>query len=233
MKFWGVVVVVFYVLIFLVVMIPLLAWLLPVVQPGMTWWQDLAQRTRDMFFPFQDNWQVWAFLGVILLAQAAFLSVPVDMASKRPLTKRTIVPLVIATSLMMGLLGAGVALAISETLRKGVYDTPAFWVTLGVFLLMWAFWARIFSRWSQKTGPEDLVSRQCRALFKGSILELLVVVPAHILARHRDYCCAGFQTFIGIAFGVSVMLFAFGPGIFFLFAGQLRHLRKKQESGQL
>ena len=68
---------------------------------------------------------------------------------------------------------------------------------------------------SRNTEPADLVSRQCRALLKGSVLELLVAVPTHVVARYRDYCCAGFLTFIGLTMGVSVMLFAYGPAVFF------------------
>ena len=47
-----------------------------------------------------------------------------------------------------------------------------------------------------------------RVVFKGSILELLIAVPTHIVARYRDCCCARFMTFIGLAMGMSVMLFA-------------------------
>ena len=76
--------------------------------------------------------------------------------------------------------------------------------------------------------PMDVVTRQCRYLLKGSILELLVAVPTHIVARARDYCCAGFWTFFGIAFGVSVMLFSFGPGVFFLFAARWKRLHPQR-----
>jgi hypothetical protein len=74
----------------------------------------------------------------------------------------------------------------------------------------------------------DVVSRQCRYLLRGSILELLVAVPTHIVARYRNYCCAGFLTFVGIAFGVSVMLFSFGPGVFFLFVQRWKRLHPQQ-----
>jgi hypothetical protein len=72
--------------------------------------------------------------------------------------------------------------------------------------------------------PRDFVSRLCKSLLKGSILELLVAVPTHIVARCRDYCCAGAMTFVGLTLGMSVMLFSFGPGIFFLFAARWRRL---------
>jgi len=78
--------------------------------------------------------------------------------------------------------------------------------------------------------PDDLVSRQCRCLLKGSVLELLIAVPTHIVARYRDYCCAGFMTFIGLTMGVSVMLFAYGPAVFFLFAERWKRLHPARTS---
>jgi hypothetical protein len=88
----------------------------------------------------------------------------------------------------------------------------------------WCGWALIFFRLSRTTEPQDFVSRLCKSLLKGSILELLIAVPTHIVARYRDYCCAGFMTFIGLTLGISVMLFSFGPGVFFLFVARWRRL---------
>jgi hypothetical protein len=68
----------------------------------------------------------------------------------------------------------------------------------------------------------------------GSVAELLVAVPCHVYARDKDYCCAGFSTFAGLATGLAVMLFAFGPGVFFLFAARVKRLHgasAQQQSG--
>lgn len=226
MKYWGLLVAFLYVAVLVAVLLPLLVWLLPFDQAGMTWWQELLDRARGLFALDQDGLSVWIYAGLMLVAQAAFLSVPVDMAQKRPTAKKTIIPLVVATSLMMGLLGAGVALAVNETLAKGGAGFINDLLMWGVFVLMWVFWAVVFYRWSRGAEPKDFIARQCRVLLRGSILELLIAVPAHIWARHKDYCCAGAQTFLGIAFGVSVMLFSFGPGIFFLLVERLKYLRK-------
>jgi hypothetical protein len=85
-------------------------------------------------------------------------------------------------------------------------------------------WVFVFWRLSRKSQPESVVFRQCRYLLDGSILELLIAVPTHIVARSRNYCCAGFMTFLGIALGVSVMLFSFGPAVFFLYVDRWRRL---------
>jgi hypothetical protein len=49
-------------------------------------------------------------------------------------------------------------------------------------------------------------------------------VPTRMVARYRDYCCAGFLTFIGLTMGVSVMLFSFGPAVLLLYADRWRRL---------
>jgi hypothetical protein len=91
-------------------------------------------------------------------------------------------------------------------------------------LLTWCLWSLIFFRLGRKEKAGDFIQRQSRTLLRGSILELLVAVPTHIVARQRDYCCAGFMTFIGLAMGISVMLFSFGPAVFFLFVARWRRL---------
>ena len=98
------------------------------------------------------------------------------------------------------------------------------WCLLGVMALTWCLWSLIFFRLSRKEEASGFISRQSRTLLKGSILELLIAVPTHIAARNRDYCCAGFFTFIGLAMGISVMLFSFGPAVFFLFVARWRRL---------
>ena len=91
---------------------------------------------------------------------------------------------------------------------------------------VWAIWAFVFAFYTIRGGRQNFMKRLVRSLIAGSIFELLVAVPAHVLARARGYCCAGFGTFWGIAAGISVMLFAFGPAVFVLFARRYGDLRR-------
>ena len=59
-------------------------------------------------------------------------------------------------------------------------------------------------------------------LLRGTILELLIAVPSHIIVRHRDFCCAHGITAAGIATGLAVMLISFGPGIYYLYAERIQ-----------
>ena len=169
-------------------------------------------------------WPYWLWLVVMFVSQLALLAVPVRVASLRPVTQGPIWRTILGGGLMAGGLAGGAFLSIYEFLVRDNWSNKLLWTAVGLAILTWGFWALVFSRMSRSVEPADLVSRQCRYLIRGSILELLIAVPTHIVARYRDYCCAGFMTFIGLTMGVSVMLFAYGPAVFFLFVERWKRL---------
>ena len=184
----------------------------------------------DVVISATTEWSYWVALGLMLVSQAVLLLVPVEHSQGRPPSRRSVLWPILASGLMMGLLIMGAVVSVDEFVRKekaGSVDTFLPWAVL---VLTWVVWALVFYFASRGAAPMDVVNRQCRYLLKGSILELLVAVPTHIVARARDYCCAGFSTFLGIAFGVSVMLFSFGPSVFFLFAARWKRLHPQPAS---
>lgn len=211
MKRWAVLVVLLYFLILVALTSPLiLACFYPMSNPrdAMVWSLD---------------WGYWVVLGVMMAGQGVMLLVPVDLAMHRPTTRRSVLWPVLASGLMMGVLGVGAAVSVDEFIRQEKAVSNAT-LPLAIGMAVWAVWSILFYRISRDHAPMDVITRQCRYLMRGSILELLVAVPTHIVARIRDYCCAGFYTFLGIAFGLSVMLFSFGPAVFFLFAQRWKRL---------
>ncbi|MDP2929161.1 MAG: hypothetical protein Q8O01_03735 [Candidatus Omnitrophota bacterium] len=200
------------------------------------------------------SWQFLVALTIMVVSQLALLVVPVDIAEKRPVTKRRLVFPIVTAGLMGALLVTGLVVSISEFLIKNeeqaglalftlsspdsnanlkeIFSQPTFVRAIGVFIFAWLLWGLIFFRWTRNIKPEGLIEKQCRLLYRGSILELLVAVPTHVIARSRDYCCAGASTFIGIVLGISVMLFSFGPGVFFLFADRWKKLHPKKQNSK-
>lgn len=179
---------------------------------------------REAFQAF-GNLAYWIWLALMLFSQLALLSVPVRIASLRPVTQGPVWRTILAGGLMGGGLVFGGLLSAYEFLTRGIGSSNwVEWAAIGLGLLTWIVWSTVFYRISRRVPPTDLVSLQCQALLKGSILELLVAVPTHIVARYRDYCCAGLLTFVGLTMGVSVMLFAYGPAVFFLFVERWRRL---------
>jgi hypothetical protein len=212
MKRWAILVAALYCLILAALTVPVIALANPKVD---------AKGATDVY----TSWPYWVWLGVMVLGQAALLAVPVRFASRRPVSRGPLLSTVLASGLMMGGLAAGAVFAIYEDVL-GRVEMPERdgWCVLGAMALTWCLWSLIFFRLGRRKNPEDFVSRQSRTLLAGSILELLIAVPTHIAARNRDYCCAGFFTFIGLAMGMSVMLFSFGPAVFFLFVARWRRL---------
>lgn len=164
------------------------------------------------------TWQYWAWMAIMIASQLALLMVPVRVASRRPVTQEPLWMTILAGALMMAGLVTGAALSIWEFLFRDKGFDASGAVALGLTLLTWLVWTGIFYRMSRGRTPADFVTRQCRVFLAGSILELLIAVPTHIVARSRDYCCAGFMTFIGLTMGICVMLFSYGPGVLLLYA---------------
>lgn len=169
------------------------------------------------------GWAYWAWLLVMILGEVALLTIPVNVTSSRPLTKKSVIYSVIFSSLMM----AGLALGLVWSIMEGKTGENLWWIGTLVLILVWVLWGYIFFKWSQKLEPRNFIEKMCRALFKGSVLELLIAVPTHVVARYRDYCCAGAMTFLGIGIGLAVMLFSFGPGVFFLYAERWERLHPR------
>ena len=53
-------------------------------------------------------------------------------------------------------------------------------------------------------------------------------MPAHVIVRRRDECCAPAITGWGIATGIPVMLACFGPGVLLLYKNRIESYRKKR-----
>jgi hypothetical protein len=96
-----------------------------------------------------------------------------------------------------------------------------------MLVLFWLVWGLVFYHVTRNDESETFTQRVTRWLLRGSILELLVAVPSHIIVRQRGDCCAPIATFWGIVTGISVMLLSFGPGVLFLFAARIRQRQPK------
>lgn len=188
---------------------------------------SFLQRVREAFSPF-SSWGFWGGIGALILAQAALLTLPVSLRSGRPVKKMPVMVTFIAAAFMTGLLFSGLVFTIIEVVNNDLFSRAEL-IFCAAFISGWLLWAWVFWRWSKKNGPEELLSKIRQFLFRGSVLELLVAVPCHIYARQRTDCCAGFGTFVGIIFGVAVMLFSFGPGVYFLYAKRMKELRRQEK----
>ena len=197
MKRWAVIVAILYTLMLAVLSLPV--FMIAFVSQEMPKLKEIIE--------FYGAWQWWLWLGVMGLAQWAMLAVPVRVAGRRPVTRLPLALTILAGGLMMGGLVSGALFSLFEfAFAQQALEKPfgswSTWFAIGLGVAEWCVWAMVFFRFSRTAEPEDLMSRQRTWLLKGSILELLIAVPTHIVARSRDYCCAGIMTFIGLTLGI-------------------------------
>jgi hypothetical protein len=101
-------------------------------------------------------------------------------------------------------------------------------VLLGVLnltLVFWVLWGLVFWKFARTKPAGSVIHRCLQWLLRGSILELLIAVPSHVIVRRRGDCCAPGMTMAGLVTGLAVMLMCFGRGVFWLFVKRARRLK--------
>jgi hypothetical protein len=187
---------------------------------------DMLGKFLEMYIA----WQFWIWCGIILLIEASLLLVPVKVADEPLVPKRHIRVTVLTIAFLFSILLLGFTCSIALAIfGDGILTDPFLLLLAGFIIIAWIFWSYIFFRYAKKTTPELFVRKGIGWLIKGSILELLVAVPSHIIVRRRDDCCAPGFTSLGIAAGVVIMLIAFGPGLHFLFRARFKRMRPKSQ----
>ena len=167
------------------------------------------------------------FLPVLVIIQIALLAVPVAAAQGRPIGRRTIVSSTIAMALPMGVLGlALVMFALFVVLGESGTEFMWEWPGLLTIAGFWLAWGLIFYRRYATEDAGAFTANISGWLLRGSILEMVVAVPTHIITRQRDDCCAPGMTLLGLATGLAIALMAFGPGVFLLFAKRIKDKRR-------
>ena len=237
MKRWAVLTTLIYALALLLLTLPLF------LTPFGDWAVGGASKLSAAFNANAD-WY-WLWFGVLVAGQALLLLLPINIAERRLPARRPLkLPILVAGFFLAILVLAGL-LAIFCALFKedgfGIFGflTPFRASELApsnlqsevgmilTVLVFWFTWAVVFRHFAAADAPESLLKRVTRWLLRGSILELLIAVPSHIIVRRRDDCCAPLGTFWGIVTGISVMLLCFGPGVFFLFVERFQRLKPK------
>jgi hypothetical protein len=207
---------VFYAVIVVGLLVPGGVWITGYVGRA-TGFRDLLQGSREVL----ENWLSSAIIAMILISQMLLLFLSVDTSQKqlKPQT-RIWVSCTVAGGLSALLawsavfsLGVGISGDKFLDLFKNWMETNK--ALLEVWGALWLVWGVVFYLYFRN--KSEVVSRVISWLLKGSVLELLIVVPCHVLVRKRDQCCAPLVTSFGIVTGVAIMLMSFGPSVLFLY----------------
>jgi hypothetical protein len=213
---WGSIVAGFYLLTLVILTLPFICACFPsdAVKNGL----------RHLPYDIYEAWQYWMLMGWLAVSQFLLLRVPVRLTTKRPVRRSAVWLPIVVSGFWFGCLIVGLGFSVMELRKIEANLFP--WLVIGFAVLTWIAWSVIFFAISRNKEPGDVVKRQTSWLLRGSVLELLIAVPSHIVARGRTDCCAGFFTFVGITMGVSVMLLSFGPAVFVLYYARWHRLRR-------
>jgi len=242
MKRWAVLTVLLYTLALLLLTAPILLVAFGGWARSSIGWQDILKTYAA--------WGYWLWLAVLIGGQALLLLLPLKIAERRLPARRPLkIPVIVSAFFLANLFIAGVFSILCIVFQDNAFNWLGFfslsttfqtqptsgdnsgWADLGGAMLtlvcFWIIWAVVFRSFAKQDDPDTLLKRSTRWLLCGSILELLIAVPSHVIVRRRDDCCAPAGTFWGIATGISIMLLCFGPGVFFLFVERFQRLKPK------
>ena len=213
---WAFVTVLLYICLIVVLFVPFIWWLAFLGESDSS-----ISDILGMYFA----WQFWLLLGIIVLIQAGLLLVPVKITNESYKPRRHIWVPITATALAMSIALIGIIWSILCAIRGDDIPEIVGWLSLGFLGVSWLVWSIVFYRFYRDAEPRTLTQRLTAWLIRGSIVELLVAVPSHIIVRRRGDCCAPGVTFLGMATGLVIMALAFGPGLFFLFRRRFEKMK--------
>jgi len=217
MRKWGLVVTLFYGLIVIVFLVPV----------------TLVLGSRSFpnavsFAEFYNGAVPWICAVAVMLGAVLLLWLSVDTTQKR-LEPRTHI---LVSALITGLLTAILTVAVVLAIGLGVWGENFFGflpnsglVVLGAFVVPWLVWGILFYRLCRDSS--DAVTRTVKWLFRGSVLELLIAVPAHVIIRRRNECSAPVVNSFGITTGLAIMLLSFGPSVLLLYQKRMERASTK------
>ena len=229
MKRWGVVITAFYAVVVAILFVPALL--------GLANQSPTASAILKESWEVYHHWLTWLWLGILVAGQSLLLFLSVDTSWKRLKPRQHVA----ITGALASFLAALLTFAAIWSLAVGIFGEKADQLPLAPFdvdqtttlLKIAAWWVGLWTMWGvvfylYQRGSVKPVSLVVSWLLKGSVLELLIAVPAHIIVRHRNECSAPIVTGWGIVTGIAVMLLCFGPGVLALYKKKLDAYSRKR-----
>jgi len=214
MRKWGIVVTACYALILLGFILPMAVAIVAPLSSASRLWQGIMEACHQ--------WRVWIPLGIFLSSQALLLFLSVDTSFKRLKPRAHILVSGTVSALLMAVLTAAGIFSLGVGVSGDKFGDTYFSAERNVWgfcFVLWLLWGILFYFYFRNSSA--VVTRLLSWLLKGSVLELLIAVPCHIIVRRRHDCSAPIVTSFGIASGLAIMLLTFGPSVLFLYKKRL------------
>lgn len=221
MRKWGAVITVCYALILLLLVLPAAVMMLGYKNLG----GNLIRSILDSY----KEWLVWAPVGILVAGEALLLFLSVDTSFKKLKPRAHIAVSCLVTATLWALLSGAAILSLGVGIYGDHFGGHFFdngFNILACWFALWVVWTIIFYLYFRNSSA--LISRATSWLLKGSVLELLIAVPSHVIVRRRDDCSAPVVTSFGIATGISIMLLCFGPSVLLLYKKRLNEYSSRK-----
>lgn len=219
MKRWGLIITLVYALLVLLLLAPGAR-----VLAG-----DPIRSLNDFKGAYRDfGWSVPAF---VILGEIVLIGLRVDTTRRRLKPRARVAISAITTGFFLAMLSVfallSIILAAPDILATDAptSERSSLWGLI-VWLVPWLIWGLLFYRLYRKA--EDPVTHAVSWLLRGSVLELLVAVPSHVIVRRRGDCCAPAATGLGIMSGIAIMFLAFGPSVLLLYKQRMERYSPKE-----
>lgn len=224
MRRWGTLISIAYAAILAAFLVPLAAFLNANFKSSdflRSWGHNIAE--------VYTSWGAWILIAICVAGQALLLFLSVDTSFQKLKARSHI--------LLSGLLAASASALLSGSAILSVgagiwgdrfggrfFDTGSNLVL--AWAALWALWAVVFFVYFRD--PSARISQVTSWLIRGSVLELLIAVPSHVIVRRRNDCSAPVVTSFGIITGIAIMLLCFGPSVLWLYKKRLDDYPKQK-----
>ena len=168
---------------------------------------------------------VIVYLGLFLMTQWLFLCPRHIWKLKLEPSGRPTKRAAVGVGFAVALLSVGLLYSVLDLISPvGDSGDVGKWVFFLIPVILWCLWSAIFWFYWRRSDYYTWVGRVIRGLIAGSVLELFVAVPIYATRQEECYCARG--SYAGLVFGTTILLWAFGPGVFLLFVKE-KHRREK------
>ena len=172
--------------------------------------------------------QLALFFGLLLLTQWMFLRPRRGWRLRLAETGRPMKTAVAAAAymaMMLTLAATAVVLELVDVWDDITDDEESAKYVMGTLLILWILWAAVFYLYWRSGTRFHQLRTMARGLIAGSLLELFVAAGVFIWKEDPDGCYCARGSYTGLVFGATIMIWAFGPGLLFLFLREKRYRR--------
>jgi len=168
------------------------------------------------------EWLVWVPIAAVVAGQAVLLFLSVDTSFRKLKPRAHVAITCVVAAMLFALLTSAVVYCLGAAAQGDKFwdqylNTEA--SVIGIWAGLWVVWGIAFFLYFRNSA--NVAARAISWMLKGSVLELLIAVPCHVIVRRRGDCSAPVFTSFGIVTGIAVMLLSFGPSVLLLYKKRL------------